>query len=185
MPDFHLETERLIIRNWQITDRDLFYQINSDDRVMEYFTIRRTREQSNKMMDDLKQGISKNGYGFTAIALKQNNQPVGFCGLADASDEDPMFDGHFQIGWRLAPQFWGNGYATESARALLRFGFEKLNTNEILAFAVVGHNRSFAVMERIGMSHDPSRDFIHPQVPETHPHLRKHLTYSIKINEIK
>jgi len=180
MRDFHLETERLIIRNWQEEDRDLFHLINSDDEVMEFFTIRRTREQSDKMMDDLREGISKNGYGFTAIALKKSNQAIGFCGLADATDEDPMFAGSFEIGWRLATKFWGKGYVTEAGKVLLKYGFDKFQLPEILAFAVEGNTRSFAVMDRLEMIYDSSRDFNHPRVSDTHPHLKQHLTYFIK-----
>jgi len=91
MHDFHLETERLIIRNWNEEDRDLFHFINSDDRVMEFFSIRRSREQSDKMMDDLRKMISDQGYGYTAIALKETNEAIGFCGLSPADKSGKTF----------------------------------------------------------------------------------------------
>ena len=159
MTDFYLETERLIIRNWKEQDRDLFYFINSNDKVMEFFPFRRDRAASDKMMDDLKQKIEKNGYGFTALEIKETCQCIGFCGLADfLADEDLAVNG-VEIGWRLAPQYWGKGYATEAARRLIEFGFNDLKLDEIISFAVEDNQKSFAVMERLGMKHDKSRGF--------------------------
>ncbi|MEM7068024.1 MAG: GNAT family N-acetyltransferase [Pseudomonadota bacterium] len=179
MADFHLETERLIIRNWFEDDRELFYRINSDDQVMEFFPIRRDRMASDKMMDDLRTNIIRDGYGFTAIALKENNQAIGFCGLADATSDNPEQDEEIEIGWRLAPEYWGNGYVTESAQRLLKFGFHDLRLKRIISFAVDTNHRSFAVMERIGMKRDRDGDFDHARVPDSHPHLKRHRTYVI------
>ncbi len=180
MPDFHLETERLIIRNWTEEDRELFHLINSDEKVMEFFPFRRTREASDKMMNDLKTGIQREGYGFTALELKKTGECIGFCGLANAHFEDGLEDAGVEIGWRLAPQFWGKGYVTEASLKLLDFGFNTLGLDEIISFAVKDNQNSFAVMERIGMKRVPSRDFYHPLVPNTHPHLKPHLFYSLQ-----
>ncbi len=179
MAEFHLETDRLIIRNWKDEDRDLFYLINSDDTVMEFFPFRRNYDQSSQMMDRIRKNIEEVGFGFTAIELKQTGEVLGFCGLSDASAGDEMFGELIEIGWRLAPQYWGKGYATESAKRLLQFGFEKLNLPEIVSFAVHNNVRSLSVMERIGMTRDPSRDFDHAGVPDSHPHLKRHFTYFI------
>jgi len=180
MAEFHLETERLIIRNWKEEDRDLMYLINSDNRVMEFFAMRRNREESDALLDRIRDEINANGFGFTALELKENGCVIGFCGISDATTEDPSFHGQVEIGWRIAPQFWGKGYATESAKRLLRFGFEDIGLPEIVSFAVHNNHRSTAVMERIGMVRDPSREFDHPGVPDTHPQLKRHVVYSIK-----
>ena len=184
MSDFHLETDRLIILNWQETDCDLFHLINSDEKVMEFFPFRRNRKQSDKMMDDLKAGIDKKGYGFTALALKNTNEAIGFCGLAEAGEVTENFRNSIEIGWRLAPKYWRMGYVTEAAIRLIRFGFEELNLPEIVSFAVPANTRSTAVMERIGMIRDAARDFDHPRVPDTHPDFVRHVVYSLK-NPIK
>lgn len=174
-----LETERLIIRNWEEQDRDLFHLINSDERVMEFFAIRRTKEESDKMMDEVKLFIDKNGRGLTAIALKESNEAIGFCALADAEMEDARFTGEIEIGWRLAPRFWGKGYVTEAARRLLEFGFTELQLPGIVSFAVPKNKRSIAVMKRLGMTRDPSSDFDHSKVPDTHAELKRHVVYRI------
>ena len=91
--------------------------------------------------------------------------------------------GTIEIGWRLTPEFWGKGYVTEAARAWLAFGFETLGVDEIVSFAVWNNNRSTAVMERIGMTADPSRDFDHPGIPDSHPHLKQHVFYALSRRE--
>jgi len=180
MTDFHLETERLIIRNWKEEDRELFHFINSDDQVMEFFPFRRDRNASDKMMDDLKTGIKENGYGFTALEIKETGECIGFCGLANADFEENQKAEYVEIGWRLAPQYWGKGYATEAAKRLLAFGFEELQLDEIVSFTVKGNEKSSAVMERIGMVRDKTKDFDHPRVPDTHPNLKPHIFYAIQ-----
>ncbi|MEM9331612.1 MAG: GNAT family N-acetyltransferase [Pseudomonadota bacterium] len=183
MDEFVLETNRLVIRNWIEKDRDLFYQINSDDAVMEFFPFRRDRTAANKMMDELKVSIKDNGYGFTAVALKETNEVLGFCGLSELTADDVFPHNTMEIGWRLAPQFWGKGYITEAAVKLLQFGFETLQLPEIISFAVHNNLRSLAVMKRIGMIRTPHLDFDHPRVPDTHPHLKRHLVYKMTAEE--
>jgi RimJ/RimL family protein N-acetyltransferase len=87
--------------------------------------------------------------------------------------------GTVEIGWRLAPEFWGMGYATEAAKAWLAFGFQTLALGEIVSFAVADNRRSTAVMERIGMARDASADFDHPAIGEDYAHLRRHVVYRL------
>ncbi len=98
MSEFQLETDRLTIRNWCDEDRDLFFLINSDEQVMAYFPFRRDRAASDTMMDGVSESISENGYGFTAIALKETNEAIGFCGLADATIGELASPGMIEIG---------------------------------------------------------------------------------------
>jgi RimJ/RimL family protein N-acetyltransferase len=174
-----LETPRLVIRNWQDGDRELFFRINSDDRVMAFFPFRRDREQADRLFDMLRDGIARNGYGFAALELRATGAPIGFAGIQPAGLEPVLPAETFEIGWRLAPEFWGSGYATEAARALLAYGFDHLGLDEIVSFAVWNNTRSTAVMERIGMRRDPGSDFDHPKVPESHPDLRRHVLYRL------
>ena len=173
-------TKRLIVRNWRDTDRELFHQINADERVMEYFPFRRDKRQSDEMMDRLAIAIERDGFGFAALELRDTGECIGFCAIARAAMEGAGFpDDMIEIGWRLAHPWWGKGYASEAARAWLRIGFEDLGLDEIVSFAVHDNRRSTAVMERIGLRRDPSRDFDHPNVPDTHPHLKRHVFYAL------
>jgi len=112
------------------------------------------------------------------VEIKGRAPFAGFIGLAI-----PRFESRFtpcvEIGWRLAAEFWGQGYATEGARAALAFGFESLQLAEILSFTVPENLRSRRVMEKLGMAHDPQNDFDHPLLPAGH-RLSRHVLYSIR-----
>lgn len=101
---------------------------------------------------------------------------VGFVGL-NVTRFEPLA-GVVEVGWRLRREHWGKGYATEAARESLRFGFAELGLDEIVSFTSAQNTQSRRVMERIGMTHDPSRDFDHPGVPDGHP-LQRHVLYAI------
>jgi RimJ/RimL family protein N-acetyltransferase len=174
-----IRTERLILRNWEERDRDLFHRINSDDQVLEFFPFRRSRAEADAKLDQFRSWIAHDGYGFAAAEIAATGQCIGFVGLFDTEHLPFLPDGTIEIGWRLAPEFWGKGYVTEAARAWLAFGFEALGRDEIVSFAVWNNRRSTAVMERIGMTADPSRDFDHPGVPDSHPHLKRHVFYAL------
>ena len=173
------QTARLIIRNWEERDRDLFFRINSDEKVMEFFPSRRDRAQADEFFDRLRAGIAERGYGFTAVEIAATGECIGFVGLVETHLEPFLPDGTIEIGWRLAPEYWGHGYVTEAAEALLAFGFEELDLDEIVSFAVRDNRRSTAVMERLGMRADPAGDFDHPNVPDTHPELKRHVVYRL------
>lgn len=172
----HLETERLILRPWEERDRDLFYEINSDPQIMEFFPFRRDRQQSDAFFGELLERQSET-ITFPAAELRETGDCIGFCGL-HVGDVEPHFPpGTVEIGWRLVTRAWGKGYATEGALAALGYGFGELGLPEIVSFAVHDNHRSTAIMERIGMTRDPAGDFDYVKIPDTHPHLKRHVRY--------
>jgi RimJ/RimL family protein N-acetyltransferase len=170
-----LQTERLCLRRWLPSDRASFAALNADPRVMEYFPAPLSRHESDALVTRIEAHFAEHGFGLWAVEIPHVVPFAGFIGLAI-----PRFTAHFtpcvEIGWRLAAAHWGQGYATEGARAVLRFGFETLGLNEIVSFTVPANHRSRRVMERIGMHHNPADDFDHPALPEGHP-LRRHVLY--------
>jgi RimJ/RimL family protein N-acetyltransferase len=174
-----LHTPRLIIRNWQERDRDLFHHINSDERVMQFYPFCRTRQQADEVMDELRAAIDARGFGLTAVELTDSGETIGYVGLSPVTMPPVIPEEKIEIGWRLAAGHWGRGYASEAATALLRFGFRDLGLEEIISFAATANARSIAVMQRIGLRHDELSDFKHPRVPETQPHLRAHVLYRL------
>ncbi len=174
-----LSTQRLIIRNWEDRDRDLFFRINSDETVMRFFPFRRTRQEADAALDRIRAGIASRGFGFTAVELANTGETIGFAGLNETELEPIVPAGTVEIGWRLAPEFWAKGYVTEAGEALLAFGFETLDLDEIVSFAVWNNHRSTAVMKRLGMHPDPSRDFDHPGVSDAHGDLKRHVFYRL------
>ncbi|MBL8575899.1 MAG: GNAT family N-acetyltransferase [Mesorhizobium sp.] len=174
-----LHTSRLILRNWQERDRSVFHRINSDDRVMEFFPFRRDRAQSNALLDELRADIDAIGYGFAAVEIASTGECVGFAGLSPVEDLPVFRHGDVEIGWRLAHEHWGKGYATEAASAWLHHAFVTLELDEVISFAVETNHRSTAVMDRLGMHRDPGGDFDYPKVPDDRPQLRRFVLYRI------
>ncbi|MER9435075.1 GNAT family N-acetyltransferase [Mesorhizobium sp. M0618] len=174
-----MRTERLILRNWEDRDRDLFHRINSDDRVMEFFPFRRGRAEADAKMDQFRAAIDRDGIGFAAAEIAASGECIGFVGITGTDHMDLLPASMIEIGWRLAPEFWGRGYVTEAAQAWLAYGFETLGLDEIVSFAVADNRRSTAVMERLGMRADPPADFDHPGIPDSHPALKRHVFYRL------
>lgn len=175
-----LETERLILRNWTDADRETFHRLSSDEQIMRFFPFRRTRAEADAVMDRVAAGYEQDDFGFGAVELKETGEPIAFLGLSRVTDLSPPLNGTVEIGWRMVPEHWGRGYVTEAARAWVKYGFESLRLGEIVAFAVPQNAPSIAVMKRLGMTADPSRDFDHPRVPEEHAALRPHVVYSLE-----
>ncbi len=174
-----LETERLIIRNWCEEDRDFFHAMTSDPVVMEFFPSLLEREKSDALLDRLYTMISTSGIGFYALEERESGALIGFTGLAKTDLEPFLRQDTMEIGWRLAQHAWGKGYVTEAAQACLAHAFDVHGQDEVVAFAVHNNHRSTAVMRRLGMVPQPERDFDHPKVPDSHPHLKRHVLYAI------
>ena len=173
-----LRTERLILRPWRPDDLDPFAALNADPVVMEHFPRPLTRADSAAFIDRITTEWTAHGYGLWAVEVPGVAPFIGFTGLHGAVFEAP-FTPAVEVGWRLAAEYWGRGYASEAARAALGFGFATVGLAEILSFTAVTNTRSQRVMERIGMARDVAGDFDHPAVPEGHP-IRPHVLYRIQ-----
>ena len=171
-----LSKGRVILRRWRDEDRAVFAAMNADERVMEFFPRPLSRAESDALIDGIDAHFATHGFGMWAVEVPEAPF-IGFTGLAV-----PRFAAAFtpcvEIGWRLAVAHWGKGYATEAARLALAYGFETAGLSEIVSFTTIANSRSRAVMERLGMHHDPADDFDHPMLPDGHP-LRRHVLYRI------
>jgi RimJ/RimL family protein N-acetyltransferase len=171
-------TERLFLREWRDTDVDPFAAMNSDPRVMQYFPETYSKERTRQFVARIRECWLERSYGLWAVERQDTGRFVGYVGLWPAT-----FPAHFtpavEVGWRLAADQWGNGYATEAARASLRYGFDIVGLEEIVSFTSGLNVRSWRVMERLGMRRDSSGDFEHPNIPEGHS-LRPHVLYRIR-----
>lgn len=170
-----IETPRLLLRPWRDEDLDAFAAINGDPRVHDWLGGPISREQTAAMMDRVNDHIARHGFGFFAAEQKADHRLVGMIGLQVVRDELPPAPG-VELGWRLAADAQGAGLASEGAAALLAWGFANLDRDELIAFTAQSNVRSQAVMRRIGMAHDPARDFDHPVLAEDHP-LRRHVVF--------
>lgn len=173
-----IETSRLILRLPGDRDRDALAAVNGDRRVGDWLAGTLDRAHSDALIDRDLAHFAQHGYGLWAVELRNGGDVIGLTGLAVLEPDMPPAPG-VEIGWRLSPAAWGQGYASEAARAALAWGFANLDLKEIVAFTAQTNLRSQAVMRRIGMTADPARDFNHPRLASDHP-LRRHVTWSIK-----
>jgi RimJ/RimL family protein N-acetyltransferase len=181
MPEIiEIDTPRLRLRQWRETDREPFAALNADPEVMEFFPSLQSRATSDASIDSWQSQFASQGWSNWAVELRSSGQFIGFTGLSVPRRVLP-FSPCVEIGWRLAREHWGLGYATEAARASLRVGFEQLALAEIVSFTAIGNFRSRAVTKRIGMR-NANQDFEHPGVPEGHA-LRLHCLYRISLEE--
>ena len=171
-----IQTPRLVLRQWRESDREPFAAMNADPAVMEFFASLQSRASSDASIDAWQSQLTAQGWSNWAVELIDTGEFIGFTGLSVPRRTLP-FSPCVEVGWRLARAFWGQGFATEAARAALRFGFEQLSLSEIVSFTTIKNQRSRAVMERIGM-HNADEDFEHPGIPEGNP-LRLHCLYRI------
>jgi RimJ/RimL family protein N-acetyltransferase len=160
-------------------DRAPFYALNTHPLVVESLGSSPTRAESDAMLTRYDEELAREGWGFWAVGVKGAGAPafVGMVGLHRVSPALPCAPA-VEVGWRLHPEQWGHGYATEAAGAALDFGFEEAGLSEIVAFTTTVNTRSQAVMARLGMTRDPEGDFDHPGVSEDSP-LRRHVLYRI------
>ncbi len=143
---------------------------------MEFLSSARDRATSDAAIDRWQARIEEQGWSFWALEIRESGEFIGMAGLQVPAEPHPYLP-CVEVGWRLARRNWGVGYATEAARRALRFAFEDLELQEVIATTAQNNVRSSAVMERLGMS-GPEGPFIHPGVPEGSP-LRQHVLYRL------
>ena len=175
VPELH--TKRLVLREWRDEDLEPFAALNSDPEVMRFMPYLLTRGACSQRIQSIRDHFYEHGFGLWAVEVRDAAPFIGFVGLSIPRFQAP-FTPCVEIGWRLAREAWGQGFAAEAARAAVAFGFNELGLQEILSFTVPENVRSRRVMERLGMKHDPAEDFDHPLLAEGHP-LRKHVLYRL------
>jgi RimJ/RimL family protein N-acetyltransferase len=172
-----LFTKRLRLRGWRDSDLEPFAELNADPHVMQFYPRPLDRARSDASADRIRATLDARGFGLWAVEASDAAPFLGYVGLAE-----PAFRSHFtpcvEIGWRLAHRYWGHGYATEAAKAVLDHAFGALGLSEVVSFTAQDNRRSRRVMERLGMSYSSRDDFEHPDIPVGHP-LRPHVLYRL------
>lgn len=168
-----IETVRLIVRPWRDADREPFWQMALDPDVMRYLPPM-TRAESEAAVDRMMALQADCGHCFWALERKDDGLFLGFCGILPP--RPPVNE--TEIGWRLARHAWGHGYAREAAEASLAWGWANLQVPAIMAITNSANERSWGLMERLGMTRQPDEDFDHPALAKGDP-LRPHILYRI------
>lgn len=168
-----LTTPRLLLRPWQKTDLPAMAAINAHPEVMHYFPSVQTEEQTKGFIGRQHLQQQERGYCYFAAELRETGQVIGFIGIS-YQDYEADFTPCVDIGWRLHPDAWGKGFATEGAKVCLAFAREELGLTEIVAVAVKANLPSIKVMERIGMRYHSQ--FKHPAL-KAYPALEDCVVY--------
>ena len=175
-----IETDRLYLRQWQASDFEIFAEINANPEVMAYFPKLLPKSVSDIIAKKCQQLIADKGWGLWAVGLKNGVEKrdafIGFVGLNE-THADMSFAPAVEIAWRLHKDYWGQGYATEAARAALEFAFTELALTEVVSFTAVINKRSQLIMQRIGMTNTQD-NFYHPALNADH-RLAEHVLYKI------
>ena len=176
-------TARLVLRPFTDVDREPFFALNTHPDVVASLGTSPSRAESDAMVERYTAELEREGWGFWAVEVPGGAPFVGMVGLHRLPPWIPAAPA-VEAGWRLHPDHWGHGYATEAAVASLRYGFGEAGLDEIVAYTTTVNTRSQAVMERLGMVRDVDADFDHPQVPEGHP-LRRHVLYRASASQLR
>ena len=162
-----------LLRQWRDDDLAPYAAMNADPEVMRYIPATLSLEESRESLARLRAGIAQRGWGLWAVEI--DGAFAGFTGLAE-----PRFTAHFtpcvEIGWRFRREYWGRGLAFAAARLAERYAFETLRLRELVSFTAAINERSRRLMARLGFTHDPREDFLHPSLAADSP-LRLHVLY--------
>ncbi len=174
------ETERLILRQWQDADIPPFADMNQSEKVMQYFPKRLTRDESQAMVDRIKQHFMDYGFGLYAVERKDTQAFIGFVGLNKVGFSIPALT-HlpapvFEIGWRLDNKHWAQGFAFEAAKVVLEAAFNQFHLDLIVSFTAKINLPSIGLMQKLGLTHQSQDDFNHPVIDVNSP-LSAHVLY--------
>lgn len=174
-------SDRLGFRAWKTSDLDALHKIFSNERVMRYFPKTLSKEETAAFIVRMQEMQQAHGHCFFATELKDSGILTGFIGLS-IQDFKASFTPLKDIGWRLDPQFWRQGYATEGAGRCMEFAQNTLGWTEVYAIAPEINTPSRGVMEKLGMQ--KLRSFKHPKLDD-HPHLQECLLYKKTLQPMK
>jgi len=173
--NYLFKTTRLAFRTWSNNDLTAFAKLCADPEVMRYFPSALSKDETQNYIDRLIAHQEEHGHCYYAVELLETKEFIGFIGLAYQSYES-YFTPCVDIGWRLKKEAWGNGYATEGAKACLKYAFENLGIKEIYSTTTHNNEPSEKVMQKLGMQ--KLENFVHPKMAADHP-LQPIVVYKI------
>jgi len=154
-------TERLVLRPFREADLASWAALNADPEVTEYLGEPLSREECDRIASAVNDRYAADGIGFLAVERRTDGAFLGACGLT----HEQWYPDDLEIGWRLAREYWGHGYATEAAASWLEYGFATLKLPRVIAVTDSPNVRSIAVMRRLGMSFDHEAVLVEDGVP--------------------
>lgn len=152
---FYIETERLILRDILPEDRDGLFELDNDPMVHKYLggnTISKI-EEADFAISFIRNQYDNNGIGRWAAIEKSTGNFIGWSGLKFITEEENNHVHFYDVGYRLIPKYWGKGYATESCKAALKYGFENMRLDQIIGTANELNLASKRVLSKCGLAY--------------------------------
>lgn len=158
---FYIETERLILREFRPNDLEDFYEMDSKPEVHIYLGNKPATsiDQSKEMIANIRQQYTDNGIGRWAVIEKESGDFIGWSGLKFIKEYENNHINFYDVGYRLHPKYWGKGYATESTKAALVYGFNELKLSDIYGIANIDNKASRNALEKCGLKFIEKFDF--------------------------
>lgn len=159
-----IETDRLILRKIELSDAESLFEMDSNPEVLKYIGVPTTKsiEEVTKMILLIHDQYDKFNVGRWAVVDKNTNQFLGWSGLKFMTESINGHSNFYELGYRFLPQFWGKGYATESAKAWLNYAFKEIKCDSVYAMTDTKHAASINVLEKIGFELMNEFDYPYP-----------------------
>lgn len=158
-----IETARLKLRPCRQEDKQAFATILNTPAMMAELGGVRSTAAIDALVDKRIADQAQHGFSYWAAELRESGSLIGTCGIRIASNyPGTPVEAMHEVGWRIAEPYWGRGFATEAARATLDWAWAHLPVTVIAAWTTARNGKSWAVMERLGMTRTPELDFIRP-----------------------
>ncbi|ERP31906.1 GNAT family N-acetyltransferase [Chitinivibrio alkaliphilus] len=157
-----ITTERTALFHLCENDVDLFLPLFTNPEAMRWFPSVMDRKQVQEWVDMVRGCYDRDGFGFYKIIRHDDQQLLGYCGPILQKDVDGVDE--IEFGYALIPEFWGNGYARETARAALEYVFRSLGASRCISLIRPENTPSIRVAEHNGLSFEKAVDrwgFIH------------------------
>lgn len=168
-----IETERLLLRPWTEADLPILGGFSTDPVLMHHFGRPELIDDSVERLARMQRFDREHGFSFRAVVRKADGQVIGNCGLKPLTIPWPE-PTDIEIGWLFRQDCWGQGYAVEAATPMLAFGLDR--AARVVAITATTNLASQRVMLKLGMHHESTLDFDHPDVAKGH-FASRHVTY--------
>ena len=145
--DLYIETERLILRPFELSDIEAAYELNLDREVSKYTGdggVVSKQEIERRIVEHVLGDYKKYGYGRLAVEFKGESSFIGFAGLKYLDDLNEV-----DLGYRFAQKYWGKGIATEAGKACIKYGFKTLDLQKMIAMVLPANKGSIRVLKKL------------------------------------
>lgn len=174
-----IETARLVLRPWREEDKPAFAAIINTPAMMRHFGGVRPRAEIDALIDGQMARQAADGHCLWAVETRADGALAGICGLRIGGHPGTPVNGMYELGWRIAERFWGQGIAREAAEASRDWGWANTPAAMIAAWTNPGNDRSWGLMIRLGMTRRPALDFRHPRYLDSDDIIGDMIVYAV------